>query len=253
MPFAFFSKIRIIKFETVKSTNDLALERLKNDEAQNGDIVLSEFQSIGKGQLINSWFSSPGSNLLASFICKNIQLKVTELSKLNMLVSMAVHKVLFNYFGSRTTIKWPNDIYVDEHKIAGILMETILQGEYIKHVVIGIGLNVNEEKFPNELLNACSIFTLSNQLNNVESVLHMMIEQLDLQLSKLGKLSFKDIKEPYELVLLGMDSKRYFRIANNQFEGIISGVNEHGQLCVEIDNEIKTFNHKEITFDFSMH
>jgi BirA family biotin operon repressor/biotin-[acetyl-CoA-carboxylase] ligase len=248
MSLAFFSQIKILTFGSVESTNSLAMKRLKNDEAQNGDIIKAGYQSAGKGQAQNTWFSTDGNNLLVSIICKNIHLKATELPKLNMLVSLAVHHCVDAFFYKETYIKWPNDILVNEKKIAGVLIETMLQGEYIKNAVIGIGLNVNEEIFPDDLTQACSFFTLTNKYYDLDSLLITLVEQLDIQLSKLRNADFEAIKKEYERVLFGMDTKRYFRIAHNKVEGKIKGINAIGQLCVEIDNELKTFNNKEIEF-----
>lgn len=253
MPLAFFSQIKILTFGSVESTNSLAMKRLKNDEAQNGDIIKAAYQSAGKGQAQNTWFSTEGNNLLASIICKNIHLKATELPKLNMLVSLAVHSCVDVFLQNNTTIKWPNDILVNEKKIAGILIETMLQGEYIKNVVIGVGINVNEEVFPDELPQACSFFTVSNKYYDLDTVLITLVDQLDSQLSKLKHVDFVDVKEEYERLLFGLDTKRYFRTAHNRVEGKIKGVNASGQLCVEIDNELKTFNNKEIEFYYSKH
>ena len=251
MPFVFFQQLKILKYEEVESTNATAMQRLKTGGAQNGDIILAGYQIAGKGQAQNTWFSSKGNNLLVSIICRDIQLKVSQLPLLNMLVSQAVYTTVCNYFSENTTITWPNDIMVNEQKIAGILIETTLQGEYIKNAVIGIGLNVNEDSFPENLTHACSFFSITNRYYNLESILNLLLEQLDIQLLKLKQSNFEEIKEHYEAVLFGMETKRYFRQGETKFEGIVKGVNNAGQLLVETESEIKTYNNKEITFDLN--
>lgn len=251
MPFIFFQQLKILKYEEVESTNATAMQRLRSGEAKNGDIIVAGYQMAGKGQTKNSWFSSKGNNLLVSIICKDIQLKVSQLPLLNMLVSQAVHSAVNNYFPKDTAIKWPNDIMVNEQKIAGILVETTLQGEYIKNAVIGVGLNVNEDSFPENLTQACSFFSITNWYYNLESILNELIEQLDIQLSKLKLSNLDEIKEQYEAVLFGMGTKRYFRQNEKRFEGIVKGVNNEGQLLVEVESEIKMYNNKEITFELN--
>lgn len=251
MPFLFFQHLKVLTYEEVESTNVIAMQRLKSGEAQNGDIIVAGYQMTGKGQAQNSWFSSKGNNLLVSIICKDIHLKASQLPVLNMLVSQAVHSVVSSYFDETATIKWPNDIMVNEQKIAGILIETTLQGEYIKNAVIGIGLNVNEDSFPENLTHASSFFSITNRYYNLESILNLLLEKLDFQLSKLKHSNFDEIKEYYEAVLFGMGTKRYFRQEEKKFEGIIRGVNNAGQLIIETESEIKTYNNKEITFDLN--
>lgn len=253
MPFNFFSQFKILTYEQVESTNALAWQRLKNGEAQNGDIIMARYQINGKGQGKNTWYSSEGSNLLLSFICKDIQIKATQLTQLNLLVSLSVFNTVNYFFPEITSLKWPNDILVNEHKIAGILIETALQGEYIKNAVIGIGININEENFPEFSPAACSFFTLSKKYHDLNSVFNILIEQLDKQLSKIKNGGFEEIKGEYESVLFGMGTIRYFRSGEKGFSGIIKGINSHGQLCVMVDGELKIFNNKEIEFDFGKH
>lgn len=253
MPFNFFPQLKILTYEQIESTNTLAWQRLKDGEAQNGDIILANYQINGKGQGKNTWYSTDGSNLLLSFICKDIQIKATQLTQLNMLVSLSVFNTVNYFFPEITSLKWPNDIMVNEQKIAGILIETALQGEYIKNAVIGIGININEENFPEFLPAACSFYTLSKKYHDLDSVFNILIEQLDKQLSKLKISGFEEIREEYESVLFGMETIRYFRSGEKEFSGIIKGINGHGQLCVEVDGKIKIFNNKEIEFDFGKH
>ncbi|MFM9944069.1 MAG: biotin--[acetyl-CoA-carboxylase] ligase [Bacteroidia bacterium] len=250
---SFFKQIKIITLPKVKSTNDFALQKLKSGDANPGDIIVAKYQEAGRGQNQSKWFSSDGTNLLLSFICKDIQLKTTQIPALNMLVSLGLFNVVNNFFNNQTTIKWPNDILVNEKKIAGTLIETSIQGDFIKNAVIGIGLNVNEESFPEYLPNACSFYTLLGMYSDLDSILKIIIEQMDLHLSKLKQTPFEELKENYESVLFGMGAIRYFRNSQKNFEGIIRGLNSNGQLCVETENRIETFNHKEITFDLGKH
>jgi BirA family biotin operon repressor/biotin-[acetyl-CoA-carboxylase] ligase len=246
----FFKKIKILTFEELNSSNSKAWDRIKSNEAQHGDVILAQFQNSGKGQGSNSWYSSSGKNLLLSIICKDLNLSITKLPVFNMLVSLALHDTLRIFFEARTYIKWPNDILIDDKKIAGILIETTLAGETIKNAVIGIGININESQFPDELSNAASIFTLTKSYQNTETILSILIENIDKRLSHLN-YSFEEIQKDYEAVLYGLNLKKYFRSNNHQFEGSIAGVNEIGQLCISTSDGLKTFNHKEVSIDFS--
>jgi BirA family biotin operon repressor/biotin-[acetyl-CoA-carboxylase] ligase len=250
MPFLFFKNPKLIPCESISSTNKLAWEKLKNNEAQHGDIILANYQTQGKGQTNNSWFSSPGANILMSVICKDLNLPAAQLPKFNMLVSLAVHHFISFYFPKSTHIKWPNDILINSKKVAGILIETSLQGEAVKNAVIGIGINVNEEKFPLGLEHAASFFTLSLKHYPMLDLVNQLIVNLDTQLFKLKTMEIDDLISVYNSKLFGMDVKRYFRKDNFTFEGIIKGVNSHGQLRIETENQLQLFNNKEIEFVF---
>jgi len=245
----FFESNRKLYFNEVESTNIVAMQKIKDHQAQHGDIIIANFQSQGKGQQGNKWFSSAGSNILCSFICKDMQISANKLASLNMIISLAVHKVINNYFGGRCFVKWPNDIFVEDKKIAGILVESVLSGTTIKHLIIGIGINVNESSFPAELAPACSFYTFTNQKIATEDILNQLILSLNNSLSQLPKLSIQDIIKSYQSVQYAINQKMYFRVGNSKIEGVILGINPEGQLRLQTQSGILTFNTKEISLD----
>ncbi len=247
----FFTKHTVLSYNRLESTNTVAMARIKSGIAQHGDIIMANYQQKGKGQGQNEWFSTEGNNLLVSFICTNLHLNASKLAVFNMMAAKATFNLVNHYFPNITKLKWPNDILVNDKKIAGILCETILHGEVFKHAVIGIGINVNEQVFP--LNHAVSFTQITGLFYNLDSLLQELTEQLNLELQKVQSSSFDIVKVDYESVLYGMNIKRYFRVDDGPFEGIIRGVNQHGQLCMEVDNDLKTFNQKEIKFDFAKH
>jgi len=251
MPGAFFSEFKIISYDQVESTNAIAMQRLKKGEAGNGDIVITKYQIKGKGQSGNSWYSSNGTNLLLSIICTDLKLEPARLPMFNMLISLAVYNVVNNFFEGNTSIKWPNDILVNEKKIAGILIETTLSGELVKGGVIGIGININEEIFPTDLPEACSFYTITNKYYDIDMVFKMLFDQVNLELSKLKLVDFDELRKDYEPLMFGLGVKKYFRTPEKEFEGTISGINSIGQLCIDSTDGPLIFNNKEIAFDLA--
>ena len=245
----FFENNRILSYPKVESTNAIAMQKIKEQQAEHGDIFITEFQTNGKGQQLNSWFSSVGTNILCSFVCKDIQVPANKLSSFNMMVSLAVHKVINKYFPQKVRVKWPNDVFVDDKKIAGILIESVLSGNLVKHLVIGIGINVNESSFPKEIGSACSFYTLTNSNFNKEDVLNELIVSLNDFLSIVPRLGINDIIRSYESVQYGINQKKYFRVGNEKIEGMILGINPEGQLRLQTQSGTLTFNNKEISFD----
>lgn len=250
MAYKFFENFTIHKFNELDSTNSFANQLLKSDKANHGDVIIAGFQSGGRGQSQNTWYSGKDKNMLLSVICKDININVTSLFYINMIVSIALYDILKIYLkNEKIEIKWPNDILVNESKIAGILIESNISGEKIKNLIIGIGLNVNEEEFPYYLNNACSLYTLSKNYFNIDEIAALFLDTFNISMTKYKDLEKKEIKDNYKSHLYGINIKKYFRRNGNRFSGIIKGINNSGQLIVDVNNEIINFNNKEIEFE----
>ena len=135
-----------------------------------GLVIYTDFQSAGKGQPGNAWESSKGMNLLFSVMLHPIQVHMDELFLISQLVSVAIKNALDEYT-TNITIKWPNDIYWNDKKLAGILIENSLQGNKIMSVVIGIGLNVNQKLFLSNAPNPVSLFLITGKRQNRKQLL----------------------------------------------------------------------------------
>ena len=145
-----------IRLDETESTNSYLKKVVKEERPEEGTLVIADFQTGGRGQMGNSWFSSKGDNLLFSLLVYPAQVKANEQFIISRIASLAIKNTL-DLFIDDIRIKWPNDIYWQDKKIAGILIENDLQGDVIDNSVIGIGLNINQEKFPAELPNLVSL------------------------------------------------------------------------------------------------
>ena len=132
---------QIYHLDSVDSTNNFAAKLINDQICQNGAVILADEQTAGKGQMGNTWESERGSNLLCSIAWKPDNLSVNEQSKISWMVCLVLHKLLLR-FGIEAEIKWPNDIYVGNQKIAGLLIENSIQQHVIKNSIIGIGIRV---------------------------------------------------------------------------------------------------------------
>lgn len=147
----------IIHLETVNSTNNYALEALKSGKAFHGSLISAEFQESGKGQRSNSWESSPGKNLLLSYVIQPKNLVAEKSFELNFISALAVIDLLSELApDAKAHIKWPNDIMLNHKKVAGILIENALQSNKLKHSIIGIGINVNQQTFASDFATSIS-------------------------------------------------------------------------------------------------
>mgnify|MGYP003383892774 FL=1 len=153
----------------------------KNTPLQNYTVVTASAQKKGKGQMGAHWVSEPHKNLLCSVFVAFDTLLVKDQVLLNYAVSIAVYNVLKEYDVPKLQVKWPNDIMSDTKKISGILIENVIQSSYVKSTVIGIGINVNQVKFPQNLPNATSI----------KKSVHKEIDS-DVLLKKIGRASCRE-------------------------------------------------------------
>ena len=137
----------VLKLDRTESTNDVMLQKLKSRQEAEGWVVIANHQTRGKGAGTNSWHDEPGKNLLMSLLLKPTFIKAADQFLLNELICVSIADALKTCCGIEVKLKWPNDIYVDENKIAGILIENTLRENYLHHSIIGIGININQIKF----------------------------------------------------------------------------------------------------------
>ena len=164
--------------------------------------------------------------------------------------SLAIADSLIELGLSKAKIKWPNDIYCKGSKIAGILIENIVRSDQIEWAIIGIGLNVNQIDFKTP--GATSISLELNQEITPEKVLDVLLKKLNEYYSILKSGGREQLRESYMKRLLWKEEKREFRdIASNVFfTGVIKNVTNEGKLIIEMENQQKSFDFKEVAFKF---
>jgi BirA family biotin operon repressor/biotin-[acetyl-CoA-carboxylase] ligase len=221
------------------STNDFLTQLSKKSNLNEGSSVITDYQINGKGQRNNIWESERGQNLLFSFLLKP-HIPIKYLFKLHIITSLAIRDTLMNLGLKEVKIKWPNDIYVFDKKISGILIENQIFNRKLKQVIVGIGLNVNQSEFNN--LNATSIFKeIDNKLflNNVFSLLRKSIKNKYYDIHR----SMEELIHEYQQDLYKFKSYQNFIYNKKSFNGRIVGVLHDGRINIE-------FNGKKEKFDF---
>jgi BirA family biotin operon repressor/biotin-[acetyl-CoA-carboxylase] ligase len=149
---------QIVHLDETDSTNHWLREHGEGDM-----VVVADYQTAGRGCGTNRWESERGRNLLFSMLFHPTQLSAASQFFISQAVSVALCETLEQYIDRRVEIKWPNDIYVDDRKICGILIENRLQGSVIRDSIIGIGLNVNQRVFVSDAPNPVSLYQLTGQ------------------------------------------------------------------------------------------
>jgi len=236
----------IVKNE-IESTNNYA-RQMVSDNPEEGTVVLAQFQSHGRGQQGNSWESETAKNLLASIILYPRFLDAGLQFYLSKIVSLALINTLDPEI-SDIFVKWPNDIYAGDLKIAGILIENAVKGSVLDYSIVGIGLNLNQEKFLSDAPNPVSLKQLTGKDYKVVDELEAVLLFFEKWYKTLQDGYFEKIDNAYLNRLYGFGEWRKYRVGDQQIEGRIVGVGEFGQLQLELLNgEIREFMFKEVEF-----
>ena len=185
--------------ETTNSTNLLLNEIVENNGGQplsDFFYVSADFQTAGKGQGSKTWQSNSGENILVSFYFKP-QILPPQQIYFNCFFALAIRKVLSQYV-SHVFIKKPNDIYVNDKKIAGILIEHHIQGETLKYSVAGVGINVNQTNFDKSLVNPTSLKILTKKTLSRQKILEEIVQIGQNYYNKLQNGAFMELETEYE-------------------------------------------------------
>jgi len=238
------------RFSQITSTNNFAKKLVAKGEPVHGSVILSDYQTSGRGQTGRYWHSSAGQNLLTTVILSPKSSIVSLQFYFNKVIALSVASTVSKLLEEDIKIKWPNDILVGEQKIAGILIENLFSGNQLQHCLVGIGLNVNQQFFPAELNHATSLFLEKGLHHDILNVAELLFIEIEKNYQLLTQNQFKEIDNAYHKLLFRINEPNLFRRNGKQYIGTIKLVDEHGQLHVEIDNEIHFFRNQEIEFVF---
>lgn len=236
----------LIHLEEVTSTN-LYLRSLSNIKTlTDGYAVYADFQSAGRGQKGNSWESEKGENLMFSTILYPVGLKADRPFIVSQIISLAIKDVLERYT-TDISIKWPNDIYWKEKKITGILIENTIMGDEVDKIIIGVGINLNQENFISDAPNPVSLKQITGYSYNVKDILVQVIERMLFYYEKLQ--SPEIIRALYKQSLFRKEGLHLFADANTTFIAQIYDIEDSGLLVLKLESgEIRKFAFKEVRY-----
>ena len=239
----------LIKLLKVDSTNNYLKSLLSNSEPlPEGTVIMADEQFAGRGQQENTWQATPGKNLTFSVLLKPNFLPLNQQFMLNMAVSVALQQALQTLVGD-VSIKWPNDIYYQNKKIGGVLIENTIVGTSFKNAVVGVGINVNEQLFSQELKDkAISLQQILRQDVDLTKLLLQICVSLEQAYLQLKAKNFTFLRKAYNANLYQLNIKAPYRQNGEVFEGTIIGVTELGKLIMQKDLKQLEFNFKEIEF-----
>ncbi|MDR0863341.1 MAG: biotin--[acetyl-CoA-carboxylase] ligase [Candidatus Symbiothrix sp.] len=239
--------MNIIKIETTTSTNLFLKELAGKQVLEEGTVALAGTQTAGRGQAGNYWESEPGKNITCSILLHPTFLLPKQHFLLSETVALGVKETL-DFYLKNVTVKWPNDIYVEDRKIAGILIENELMGQQFSRSVIGIGLNVNQEVFTSNAPNPVSLKQLLGVDMNVDELTEKMVERILYWYEKLKAGETKVISQTYHDFLYRKSGFHWYEDKTGRFKARIKSVAEDGFLLLETDKgEERCYAFKEVS------
>jgi BirA family biotin operon repressor/biotin-[acetyl-CoA-carboxylase] ligase len=237
-----------ISLRSIDSTNTYAKGLIGEKRPPEGTLITAEEQSAGRGQAGSHWHTDSGMNLTASYILYPTFLSADKQFFLNMAVSLAVRELCEEITDHEIRIKWPNDIYHRNKKLAGILIENTISGSQISSAVIGIGLNVNQTGFDPSLPNPTSIKLITGQEYPIDMVIHTLSSYIEKYYLQLRQLHFNFLDKGYMVNLYRYHQTATFRKNGQEFRGEITGVTKEGKLIIESNGKELRFGLKEVEY-----
>lgn len=208
--------------------------------------VTAKKQTCGRGQRGTTWQSAEGKNLLMTIALRPDALAVSSYYTLSVAAALALKKSM-KQFDLATMLKWPNDLYCNGCKLAGILLETECEGAYITQAFIGIGLNVNQIQFEKMSRRPTSMHLVGGKEYDINEVMLRVIENFLEYNTAITQGNADKLFEEYEKSLMGYKTPMLYRDARGEFTATIQGIQRDGSITLRCDNdETRTYKFKEI-------
>ena len=238
-----------IRLNRVNSTNKYAVEMIAKSKPIEGTVISASFQYEGRGQIGRFWESEAEKNITCSTILRPSFLEASDQFQLNIAVSLAVHDFISHFLDTREVkIKWPNDIYVADKKIAGILIQNSLLGKTVSSTIVGTGININQINFSTDVPNPTSFAQELEKEQDLEIMFAWLFRFLTKRYLQIKNGKIDSLKTEYLDSLYRKGTWSKFRKESEEiWEGKILGVDESGRLQIEESKGVmKFFNFREV-------
>lgn len=232
-------KIKFIHLAETDSTNSYARREASRLWTESPDcealVVTAEEQSSGRGQRGTVWQSSKGKNLLMTIVVRPKGLAIESCYALSVASALAL-KESMQAFGLAASLKWPNDLYCNNCKLAGILLESDFEGTNVTQAFIGIGLNINQSEFYKMERRPTSMSIISGREFNILEVMHTIVNKFIVKYRKIANSDLSQLFDEYEKSLIGYSSPLLYRDAEGEFTAYVKGVERDGRIVLECSN-----------------
>ncbi|WP_234445753.1 biotin--[acetyl-CoA-carboxylase] ligase [Carboxylicivirga marina] len=244
-----YSAPEFLVYPELQSTNTELKNLLAKNKLAEYSVIVTPHQTAGRGQVGNVWESELNKNLTFSLLLRPTFLAPHLQFYISKLVSMAIIETIKQIANIEAKIKWPNDIYINDKKAAGILIENSILGTKLDYSVVGIGLNVNQEIFISDAPNPISLWQLTNEHYNLEKLLERLLENIEHAYHQLEVNRLSLINNEYHNSLYRISGYHWFEDNKGKFEACIDHINEMGLLTlVDKEGQKREYAFKELKF-----
>ena len=235
-------------FDVIGSTNTTAMQ-MAEEGAPHGTLVVADRQDSGKGRRGRSWVMPAGIAIAMSIVLKPEELLPGNAPMLTLVSALAVAGAIREQTGLKAAIKWPNDIVIDGKKVCGILTEMSTQIDYINHIVVGIGINVHNEQFPEELIDrATSLYLASGKHFSRAALVEAVCESFEHYYEIFMRTQdLSGLQAEYDSWMVNKDRQVCILDPRGEYEGKALGITEHGELLVETPDGIRNVDSGEVS------
>jgi BirA family biotin operon repressor/biotin-[acetyl-CoA-carboxylase] ligase len=239
---------KIFTFETIDSTNSCA-KTLAEAGMEEGTVVLTDFQSAGRGRLGRTWLSEPGKNLLFSFILRPA-MNSKDAGTLSLFAAAGVAQGIESFTGMSIECKWPNDLLLRGKKVCGILLESSFSADKLDYAVIGIGINVNQTLFDSGLLqHSTSLKTAAGTALDRKALFQNILRSLDSLYAQIQNRNNSGIMKEW-LSRNSMIGKQTTVVQDAQkISGIVQAFSEDGSMILKTSKGLQSFYSGDVTLD----
>lgn len=238
---------KILILDSVDSTNNYAMAMIRKEKSTGVKAVFAMEQTHGKGRNGKHWKSSKGDNIILSIPRQMQWLTVSQQFQLSVAAALGCYELMNKYAPENVFIKWPNDVFINDSKAGGILIENIIKGTLWQWTVIGIGLNINQEEFDDFNLKATSLKKCTKKTYNVLQLAEELYLFILKKIEDLKSGNFLNMLEIYNQNLFARNKYVKLKKQNIVFETKITGVSASGQLITK-DTFERRFNFDEVEF-----
>jgi BirA family biotin operon repressor/biotin-[acetyl-CoA-carboxylase] ligase len=227
----------LMVLDSVDSTNNYAMEKVHAGMAKHGDGYFAHEQTNGKGQRGKAWHTNKGENIILTVVIEPATIKLLQPFHLSVAVALACYDLFKIYVGpdawGELKIKWPNDLYWRDRKAGGILIENIMRGKEWRWAIIGVGININQTQFSQEIVNAVSL----KQILQTEFDVILLANQLQQLVLKRATQSFDQLLKEYNTHLYKRDEVVRLKQNDEIFTTTVKEVAANGELVCLSDKE----------------
>ena len=242
-------KSKIIHLSETRSTNSYAIELLSKARPDEGCVIITDHQTAGKGTETNIWESEKGKNLTFSLILYPT-VAADQQFILNKAISLGIYDFLVAELpNQKISIKWPNDLYIENKKVCGILIQNSVMGNKLDYMIVGIGLNVNQTVFTGNAPNPVSLKMVTGLEFNLNELLHKLLRAIFERYSNIRPEATRKIEKDYQQALYRLNEWYEYIVNGTIIYSRIAGTTAFGQLIMEKETgETLVCDLKEVKF-----